>query len=123
MLQRTIQIGSLLTIGLIVTLSLVPGTVRPHTGAPAELEHFIAYLAAGATLAIVFPRWRSRFLILLSAMAATLEMAQLQIPGRDPRLIGFVASAAGAATGVALGAWFSDRLLRLQSLWAKVLRR
>ena len=31
---------------LIGVLSLIPGTLRPETGAPGQFEHFVAYLGA-----------------------------------------------------------------------------
>ena len=37
---------------LIGVLSLVPGTLRPETGAPGQFEHFVAYLGAAALLAL-----------------------------------------------------------------------
>ena len=37
---------------LIGVLSLIPGTLRPETGAPGQFEHFVAYLGAAALLAL-----------------------------------------------------------------------
>ena len=37
---------------LIGVLSLVPGTLRPETGAPGQFEHFVAYLGAATFLAL-----------------------------------------------------------------------
>ena len=52
---------------LIGVLSLVPGTLRPETGAPGQFEHFVAYLGAATFLALgsdrASQRWQSLWLV------------------------------------------------------------
>ena len=95
-----------MTIVLIVLLSLVPGDVRPHTGAPTISEHIAAYLGAGALLGLGYGgTTRSNFLLwsLLLLLAGTLETLQMFVPGRNPRVLDFLASGAGASFGVLVG--------------------
>lgn len=49
-LQRLARIGFWLVAAAILALSLVPGTLRPHTLLHGEAEHFAAYFALGVTL-------------------------------------------------------------------------
>ncbi len=42
-LTRLFRLAGVTGVFLIVVLSLVPGSYRPHTGAPGGLEHFFAY--------------------------------------------------------------------------------
>ena len=91
---------------LIVFLSLVPGEVRPHTGAPTIFEHIAAYLGAGVLLGIGYGgTTRSNFLLWsrLLLLAGTLETLQMLVPGRNPRVLDFLASGAGASFGVPVG--------------------
>jgi VanZ family protein len=86
--------------------SLVPGEVRPHTGAPTISEHIAAYLGAGVFLSIGYGgTTRSNFLLwsLLLLLAGTLETLQMLVPGRNPRVLDFLASGAGASLGVPVG--------------------
>jgi VanZ family protein len=93
-------------LGLIGILSTVPGELRPHVFAVPQLEHLVAYFAAGLFLALGFWNRRNVFLLCLAVpmYAAALEIAQLFIPGRSSEFIDFFASSAGAWAGIAL-AW------------------
>src|SRR6266487_1953327 len=100
---RYVGLGALMVIGI---LSEVPGELRPHVFAVTQLEHFVAYFAAGLLLALGF--WNRRNVLLLCLAvpmyAAVLEVAQLFIPGRSSEFIDFLASSAGAWTAIGL-AW------------------
>jgi VanZ family protein len=102
-LFRYAGLGGLIVIGI---LSAVPGKLRPHVFAVPQLEHLVAYFAAGLLLALGF--WNRRNVLLLCLAvpmyAAALEIAQLFIPGRSSELIDFFASSAGAWAGILL-AW------------------
>ena len=97
-------------LALLAVLSLTPGPHMVRTGAPASLEHVIAYLLTGMIVAIGYGR-RSMSLLalgaLLSAYAGLLEIGQFWVPGRDTALLGFVASSFGAwlGTGVVGRIW------------------
>ena len=86
---------------MIGVLSLVPGTLRPETGAPGQFEHFVAYLGAATFLALgsnsARQRWQSLWLV---PYAAALEIAQLFVPGRHSRFSDFAVSTFGAALGI-----------------------
>ena len=86
---------------LIGVLSLVPGELRPDTGAPGKLEHLIAYLGAGFLLSLrpetLRHRWQALWLV---PYAGALELLQLFIPGRHARFSDFVVSSTGAGLGM-----------------------
>jgi VanZ family protein len=94
--------GSLAVIALAV-LSLVPRELRPHTGAPGPVEHLAAYAIVGALLAFGYHKRSQPFIIALSLLlyASILEIAQIWVPGRNPTVVDFAASSAGALIGSA----------------------
>lgn len=89
---------------LIAILSLVPGYLRPHTGAPGSVEHFAAYLMVAGAFAMGLRSERSILVVVVMLMLAAglFEIAQIDIPGRNPGLTGFVSSSLGAWAGVLL---------------------
>jgi VanZ family protein len=89
---------------VLVVLSVVPGEIRPHTGASGHFEHFIAYAGTGLFAAPGSPRWRVGALIGLSLLSGAAEIAQIWIPERTAEFWGFFYSTLGAAVGLALGA-------------------
>jgi hypothetical protein len=104
-------VGSLAVI-TIAALSLVPGSMRPHTGAPGTMEHIVAYLLTAGTLTLGYgtSRFPAIIALLLSLYSAALEIAQLQIPGRHAGIDDFIASSFGAFIGC-LFAWIVLRAL------------
>jgi VanZ family protein len=99
---RTCRAMGLACVVVLIVLSLLPGNERPHTGSPGQLEHAVAYFGTAAFLALGFRITRDRVtaILLLSAMAAALEVIQLVIPGRHSQLIDWLASSLGAGAGV-----------------------
>ena len=99
--------GGVFCILLIVILSLIPGAWQERTPLPGPLEHFIAY--AGTAAILVFAARRPRFLtyfaivVALAAFSGLMEELQHFSPGRDPQVIGFVASSLGALAGAVFG--------------------
>lgn len=86
---------------VIVILSLLPGSERPHTGYSGNLEHFVAYLGTGAVTAFAFPTASLLRLALPFCLAAGLfEIAQIFIPGRSPGVDNWMASSLGAFVGI-----------------------
>lgn len=107
--------------GLIVVISLVPGSQRPHTGMPGQMEHFIAYLMTALAYGYGCLQLRKRltWLVFLSAASAFFEAIQLFIPGRTGQAIDWAASSFGACVGTLLGwlVWslFSQAIKQLRS--------
>lgn len=101
----------------IAVVSLVPGQLRPHVLSANTSEHFLAYLAVGALLAVAYQGHASAILIglCLMAYAALLEIGQLFVPERGASVVHFAWSSFGAWCGVALacfGIWIAGRLWR-----------
>lgn len=90
-------------VALISVLSLIPGEARPHI-MPGQVEHFVAYLMTSFVLALAYPGRGKAILIALtlSGYSGILEILQLWIPGRHPRLTDVVVSSLGAWAGVLL---------------------
>lgn len=90
----------------IVVLSLVPGELRPQTGAPGEFEHFIAYMGTGLFIAARYRSLRPRLALwaATAALSFALEFIQKFVPGREPDIFDALASSSGLTLGVLLGA-------------------
>jgi VanZ family protein len=86
----------------IVVLSLVPGTARPQTGAPGELEHFAAYFGTGLFISALYRTLVGRlgFWAAIVALSFVLEFIQQFVPGREPDLLDAWASSSGVTLGV-----------------------
>ena len=86
----------------IVVVSLVPGDTRPDTGLPGQIDHIISYCGTAGLLGLGYPTAKSRLgmIVMLTSLAATLEVAQRWIPGRHPQFIDFAASVAGTCLGM-----------------------
>lgn len=89
---------------LIAILSLVPGYLRPHTGAPGGVEHFLAYMMVAGAFAMGLRSDRALIAIVAAMMLAAglFELLQMEIPGRSPGFAGFLSSSLGAWTGIVL---------------------
>jgi VanZ family protein len=89
----------------VVVLSLVPGEMRPHTGAPGEFEHFIAYMGTGLFIAARYRSLRARLALWAStaALSFVLEFVQNFVPGREPNIFHALSSSSGLTLGVVLG--------------------
>jgi VanZ family protein len=93
---------------LLAVLSLVPGAERPHTGAPGNVEHAIAYALTGWVTTLALSRARRSYIAAaLIAVAAMFEVCQLWIPGRGAAVDNWLASSFGAIIGVAAANAFS----------------
>jgi len=89
-------------VAAIVVLSLVPGGARPDTGVPGQINHMIAYCGTASLLGLGHPAAKSRLgaVVMLTLLAAVLEVLQLWVPGRHPQFIDFASSAAGTCLGM-----------------------
>jgi hypothetical protein len=88
----------------IIVLSLVPGEARPHTGAPGEFEHFMAYMGTGLFIAAHYRSLRARLTLwaVIAALSFILEFVQKFVPGREPDIFDALASSSGLTLGVVL---------------------
>lgn len=118
---------SLLGLALIVVFSVIPGGFQIRTGLPKEIEHFLAYFAVAAVIGI----WRRSALqaaiavVILTLLAAAMEVVQEFIPGRNGSRRDILASACGAVAGAA-AAMLADRygwLRRLEKRWRAAARK
>jgi VanZ family protein len=113
---------ALLSVFLVVLLSVIPGDLQIRTGAPKDLEHFMAYLGVGAILAYAFgPSRRAQLVVIfLVILAGCLETIQHWVPGRTPDIADWLASALGAVAGVAVAhLWTRARARRRSSQRAR----
>jgi len=103
--RRLFRVAGLCGIILILILSLIPGTERPHTGLPGGAEHFLAYCLTAAILALGFWSWSMRIAIAvgLTFLASLMEILQLWIPGRNAQISDAFVSGLGSLCGIVLG--------------------
>lgn len=99
---------------LIAILSLVPGYLRPHTGAPGGVEHFFAYMMVAGAFARGLRTDRSILVMVggLMLAAGVFEVLQIDIPGRSPGLTGFLSSSLGAWAGVVIAGLYRSLVRR-----------
>ncbi len=118
--QRLLRAGALISLAIIVGMSIIPGDSRPTVeiagfliGALGVIEHIVGYAVCGCLFSLGFTYWRASLIFLaLAALAFGLEIAQMFVPARTPKVSDAVLSAAGAAFGICLALW-------LRSYWAK----
>ena len=85
----------------LTVLSLVPGRMRPHTGASGNIEHMMAYILAALVTRIAFRDIQTRWqFAVFSAAAASFEICQIWIPGRSAGVDNWAASTAGVLVGL-----------------------
>jgi VanZ family protein len=96
------RIAAWLAVLIIVVLSVVPGTMRPHVLGNDYAEHFVAYFIAGSLFAIGYRRSRQLLSsgVLLATCAGLLEFVQLWIPGRNASISDFEVSTIAAWIGL-----------------------
>jgi len=90
----------------IAVLSLLPGDLRPHSGAPGPVEHVFAYAGTGFVLGLAFRSKRERLIawMSLALFSGVFEILQNFVPDRGPKLLDALASTAGLTLGAACGA-------------------
>jgi len=96
---RLCWLAGWLGILVICILSILPGSERPHTGAPGQIEHMMAYALTAGALVLRYPRRWLPIIVSLSALSVALEVAQIFIPARHAQMRDVVASGGGAAIG------------------------
>lgn len=112
--EKVLRIVGYAAVLLIGGLSLMPGGLRPETGAPGKFEHLLAYFVAGLLLGSSTSVTRQPWLALwLIPYAGALEVIQLFVPDRHSRFSDFVVSALGAMLGFAVAFGVSPLLSQL----------
>ena len=111
-LMRAARVAGFAGIAAITILSLLPGSERPHTILPGQVEHFIAYACTGFALSLGYPGLRERlvFWAALGTASGVFEILQRWIPGRSCEIEDAVVSTLGLSTGLVLGAMAAARL-------------
>ena len=87
----------------IVALSVVPPSLRPETGLPHGIEHFVIYWATGLAFALGSELKPGLLATLLAFFSGAVEIAQLFVPGRHARLIDFIVDGLAITVGVIAG--------------------
>jgi hypothetical protein len=110
---RAARPAAFLAVGVILVLSLVPGGMRPHTGATGNLEHAVAYALTALVAGIA---WRGvlgwRGPVAFTILAGLLEVAQIFVPGRSAGVDNWAASTCGAVIGIAVASALRARFGR-----------
>jgi len=98
-LHQFVSVGCIIAI---LVLSWLPGESRPSTGLSNLIEHFCAYaITAWATmLAFAPPRTIRSVLLGMILLAAIAETGQNFVPGREPKVIDFLAGSMGATAAI-----------------------
>ena len=84
----------------IVALSVVPPSLRPETGLPHGIEHFVIYWATGLAFALGCELKPGLLATLLVFFSGAVEIAQLFVPGRHARLSDFIVDGLAITVGV-----------------------
>lgn len=90
---------------IIIILSLLPGSERPHTGFAGKWEHVMAYFGAGviATIGYHLRYQRLIFGALVAILSFILEFLQQFVPDRGPTPLDAIASSSGLILGLLVG--------------------
>ena len=95
----------------IVGLSIVPPDYRIITDLPRPFEHLSIFLLTGLAFGVGYPDRYPMQSIALVLFAAAVELMQVWVPGRHPRLSDFAAGVLGLGLGIGL-AYVSTRMAR-----------
>ena len=106
---KTARIAAWALAAIIIILSLVPPSLRPETGTPHILEHFIIYAATGFTFGLGFTRRHDLLAILLVIFCGSIEIAQLFVTGRHARASDFIIDSVAACVGLVISSVLSLR--------------
>jgi VanZ family protein len=98
--MRAARIAAWGLAAMIVVLSLVPPELRPETGAPHNIEHFVAYAATGLAFGLGYARRTAVLALALVIFSGCIELSQLLVPGRHARVSDFIVDALAMCFGV-----------------------
>ena len=93
------KIASWTLAAAIIILSVVPPSLRPETGVPHDIEHFLIFAATGFAFGIAYELQYAVLAILLALFAGSVEIAQLFVPGRHARFSDFIVDAIAMCAG------------------------
>jgi VanZ family protein len=96
---RIAKIASWTLAAAIIILSVVPPSLRPETGVPHEIEHFMMYAVTGFAFGVAYELRYATLAIFLVLFAGLVEIAQLFVPGRHARLSDFIVDALAMCVG------------------------
>jgi hypothetical protein len=93
-----------LALAAIIVLSLVPPGDRPSTFMPHKIEHASIFLLDGVAFGIAYcgSQWLASVMAVI--FCASIEVAQLAVPGRHARLSDFFVDAIAICVGIFGGA-------------------
>jgi hypothetical protein len=113
-LLRLARIATWAGIVAITILSLLPGSMRPHTGLPGRAEHFLAYACTGLAASFGYLSFRERIVVwtALGAASGFFELLQACIPDRSSDVRDVLASTIGLTVGLLLGAGIAALILK-----------
>jgi hypothetical protein len=101
-MRKAAQIAGWALVIVVIALSLVPPSLRPHTGVPHHLEHLAIFALTGLAFGLAYDRKLVATLIGLVLFAGAIELAQLFVPGRHSRLSDFIVDALAGCAGAVL---------------------
>jgi VanZ family protein len=84
---------------VIAVLSVVPPWLRPETNAPHHFEHFAIFCSTGIAFGLAYSRKPILISAALLLFAATIEIAQIFVPGRHARFSDFIVDGIAAVIG------------------------
>ena len=111
LMKRLSQVLAWVLVFGIVGLSIVPPDDRVVTDLPRPFEHLSIFLLTGAAFGLGYPDRYPMQSIALVLFAAAVELVQVWVPGRHPRLSDFAAGVLGLGLGIGL-AFISTRIAR-----------
>ena len=111
LMKRLSQVLAWVLVFGIVVLSIVPPDARVVTDLPRPFEHLSIFLLTGFAFGLGYPDRYSMQSIALVLFAAAVELVQVWVPGRHPRLSDFAAAVLGLGLGIGL-AFISTRIAR-----------
>jgi VanZ family protein len=110
-MKRSTQVLAWVLVLGIVGLSIVPPDYRISTDLPRPFEHLSIFLLTGLAFGVGYPDRYPMQSISLVLFAAAIELIQVWVPGRHPRLSDFAAGVLGLGLGIGL-AYVSTRMAR-----------
>src|SRR5262249_42412119 len=110
-MKRLSQVLAWVLVFVIVGLSIVPPNDRVITDLPRPFEHLSIFLLTGVAFGLGYPDRYPIQSIALVLFAAAVELMQMWVPGRHPRLSDFAAGVLGLGLGIGL-AYVSTRMAR-----------
>lgn len=107
--QTLLRLAAWGSIIAILLVSGVPIEFRPVITHHPTAERFIAFAVVATLFSLAYPKRRIPILVLLLMAAGLFELLKLAAEGRHPTLFDAAVKAAGAITGVWIGAQSTKR--------------